>query len=215
MMDGISNLSRESDWDEDIQGWQSPKSKKKKKKMTRQVVVASRVSQRIPRDGIPIAEKAALRAKANKCTAGTDKSLNLFTILSNTSSKELQRVLSDVNVVVEEVSEQIGAFKAEELARAALAEANYKVHLEKLRERDIHREEDFPDDVSMGIIDNSARLVIPDTALPDMTKGVLEQEKRGAEKSSASKSMMPKDDRVVTENPKGGLTVPLTQKICS
>jgi hypothetical protein len=62
IMDNVSNMGRESDRDETLHGWQSPKSKKKKKKKTRQVVVAPRVSQRIPRDGIPIAEKGSMRA---------------------------------------------------------------------------------------------------------------------------------------------------------
>jgi hypothetical protein len=39
----------------------------------------------------------------------------------------LENVLSDLNIVVDDDEEQIRAFRAEELARAALAEANYKV----------------------------------------------------------------------------------------
>jgi hypothetical protein len=136
IMDSMSNLSRDSDWDEALQGWQSPKSKKKKKKKTRQVVVATRASQRIPKDGIPVAEKASMRATAKNNISGITISPNPFTILDNTPSVVLQHVLSDLNIVVEDVEDQIGAFRAEEMARAALAEANYKVYLVKIKERD-------------------------------------------------------------------------------
>lgn len=58
MMDSLSNLSKDSDWGEMSQEWQSPKSKKKKKKKGKQVMIATRTSQRIAKDSIPIAMKA-------------------------------------------------------------------------------------------------------------------------------------------------------------
>jgi len=41
-----------------------------------------------------------------------------------------------LNIEGENVDEQLDVFRAEEIARAALAEANYKVFLEKQKERD-------------------------------------------------------------------------------
>jgi hypothetical protein len=84
----MSNLSRDSDRDGDLQGWQSPKSKKKKKKV-KKVVVATRTSQRILRDGVPVVEKAALRASAKNYILGNNSSANSFTILQNTPSDVL------------------------------------------------------------------------------------------------------------------------------
>jgi hypothetical protein len=83
-------------------------------------------------------------------------------------------VLSDLNIVVEDVEDQIGAFRAEELARAALAEANYKVYLEKIKERDKPRDDDLSEDLSMGIVDNSVRLETENNSVHNLTKGVRE-----------------------------------------
>lgn len=63
---------------------------------------------------------------AKNTILGTTPS-NPFIILSNTPSALLENVLSDLNIVVDDAEEQIRAFRAEELARVALAEANYKV----------------------------------------------------------------------------------------
>jgi len=123
MLDSLSNLS--TDKDEESQGWLAPKPRNIKKKFSKPVV-ATRFSKRIPRDGIPIAEKASSRAVAKNTILGTSPS-NPFVILSNTPSALLENVLSDLNIVVDDAEEQIGAFRAEELARAALAKANYKV----------------------------------------------------------------------------------------
>jgi hypothetical protein len=167
----MSNLSRDSDRDGDLQGWQSPKSKKKKKKV-KKVVVATRTSQRILRDGVPVVEKAALRASAKNYILGNNSSANSFTILQNTPSDVLQNLVSDMNIVVENIEEQIGVFRAEELARAALAEANYKVYLDKLKDRDKPRVEDTTEDLSIGVINNSERLVFADASVNNLTKGV-------------------------------------------
>lgn len=208
IMDNVSNMSRESARDEILHGWQSPKSKKK----TRQVVVAPRVSRRIPRDGIPIAENDSMRAQAKNYIIGTINTSNPFTLLSNTPSEELHKVLCDINIVVEEVGEQIGAFKVEEVARVALAEANYKVYLEKLRERDKHRE-DFPEDISMGVIDNSTRLNVADSSKHDLTKGVMEHVEGVFDKVPTKVVLEQNGENVVAVNPKGGVIVPLSQNI--
>jgi hypothetical protein len=124
VMDHLSKQSKLSDMEQECQGWQSPKSRKSKKKKRKQVVVATRTSSRVPRDGIPIATKAMNRAAANK--TGTASSKNPFTVLNNADATSLKEVILDLDIEVENVEEQIDIFKVEELARAAIAEANYK-----------------------------------------------------------------------------------------
>lgn len=89
----------------------------------------------MPRDGIPIATKAANRAKAKNTITGTATSTNTFTILNSASTAALEKVILDLDIEVENVEKQIDVFKVEELARAAIVEANYKVFLEKQKER--------------------------------------------------------------------------------
>ena len=62
-----------------------------------------RTSQRIPKYGIPIATKATSRAIAKNTISGTDITSNPFTILNNTPSDMLQKVMRDLNIVVEDV----------------------------------------------------------------------------------------------------------------
>jgi hypothetical protein len=66
VMDTLSDHSKVSDREYESQGWQSPKTKRSKKKNKKKVVVAIRTSSRIARDGIPVAQKAEIRAKAKK-----------------------------------------------------------------------------------------------------------------------------------------------------
>lgn len=130
-MDHLSDQSKLSDMENDYQGWQSPKSRKSKKKKRKQVVVATRTSSRVPRDGIPIANKTINRAKAKNNTTGSASSQNPFTALNNADTASLKEVILDIDIEVENVEEQIDIFRVEELARAAIAEANYKAYLEK------------------------------------------------------------------------------------
>lgn len=156
IIDSMSNLSKGSDNDDMNQGWLSPRPRKTKKK-NRKVVVATRTSQRIPKDGISITQKATSRAIAKNSMAGNNKQSNPFTVLSNTSVS-LPEVLSDLNIVGDNVEKQIEVFKVEELARAALAEANYKVFLDKQIDRDKHDSDGCLEDVMMEVIDNTIRL---------------------------------------------------------
>jgi hypothetical protein len=154
MMDSLSALSKESEIDEELQEWQSLRPRKMKKKLSKQVVVATRTSKRLLKDGIPIAEKAAARAIAKNTILGNSSS-NPFTVLGNTPTNVLKNVPNDLNIVVNDARERIGVFRAEEHARAALTEANYKVFLDKQKDRDKPCEEDYEDALNMGIIDNS------------------------------------------------------------
>lgn len=70
MMDNLSNISKESDLEETEIGWKTSNSRKTKNQKKRRVVVASRTSNRIPRDGVPIAEKAAKRAREKNDISG-------------------------------------------------------------------------------------------------------------------------------------------------
>lgn len=162
IMDTFSDWSKGSDKEEGDKEWQSPKlSKKKRKKKAKQVVVATRTSSRIPRDGRSITEKATSRVMAkNTITGITQKHANPFTVLNNADDAVLSQILGDLNVEVTNVGEQIGVFKAEELARAALAEANYKVFLEKQVDRDKPFSEDLSCELNMTIIDNKDRLEV-------------------------------------------------------
>jgi hypothetical protein len=130
-MDYLSDQSKKSDMENVCQGWQSPKARKSKKKKRKQVVVATRTSSRVPRDGIPIATKAINRAKAKDNTTGIVSSQNPFTVLNDTATASLKEVILDLDIEVENVEEQIDIFRVEKLARATIAEANYAAYLEK------------------------------------------------------------------------------------
>jgi hypothetical protein len=95
----------------------------------------------VPRDEIPIATKVANRVKALNDCLGTS-SQNAYTILNNTSSDALQKVFCDLDIEVEDIDEQLNAFRAEEVARAAIAEANYKSFQEKQRSKDAPQNEE-------------------------------------------------------------------------
>lgn len=99
MMDQMSINSMGTDLEGDFHDWQEPKSRKKKKKARKSIAVATRTSSRVPRDGIPIAEKAAKRAIARNDTSGTTiNSSNPFTILNNSSTPKLCSVLHDLDI---------------------------------------------------------------------------------------------------------------------
>jgi hypothetical protein len=61
---------------------------------------------------------------------------NPFTVLNNTSSSSLHVVIIDLDLEVDNIDEQLDAFKLEELARAAVVEANYKHFIESQKARD-------------------------------------------------------------------------------
>jgi hypothetical protein len=78
-----------------------------KKKLSKQVVVATRTSKRLLKDGIPIAEKATARAIAKNTILGNSSS-NPFTVLGNTPTDVLENVLNDLNIVVNDAREHMG-----------------------------------------------------------------------------------------------------------
>jgi hypothetical protein len=136
IMDSQSVFSTLSDSKKEYVGWQVSKSKKQRKSNKKQVVVATRTSNRVLRDGIPISIKAANRVKALNEISGKP-SYNPFTVLNNTSNADLQKVVKDLDIEVVDMDEQLDTFRAEEVVRAAIAEANYKCFLEKQNSKSV------------------------------------------------------------------------------
>jgi hypothetical protein len=137
-------------------GWKTSRSKKSKKHKKNRVVVASRTSSRIPRDGIPIAEKATKRAMEKNNIVGITTT-NPFTVLNNTSNVALHSVISDLDIDIDNVEEQLDVFRLEELARAAIAEANYKSYLESQKNKDGPQNEEEISELAMEAISNKDR----------------------------------------------------------
>lgn len=82
---------------------------------------------------------------------------NPFTILNNAPTIELRDVISDLDLVMNNIDEHIDIFRTEEIARAAIAEALYKAFLEKKRDRHGLREDLSPEVLTMEVIDNLSR----------------------------------------------------------
>lgn len=150
IMDNISVMGKDSDGEEDGHGWRAPKSKKAKK--IKRVMMATRTSSRIPRDGIPIVTEAIQRAVARDNVSG-----NSFTVLNSTSTSSLQYVIHDMGLECEEMEEYLDVFKTEEVARAKIVEANYKSFLEKLKNKSAPQTEEEEQDFTMGVISNEHR----------------------------------------------------------
>jgi hypothetical protein len=52
--------------------------------------------------------------------------LNSFTVLNSIPNLDLHAVMVDLDLVTENPEEQLDAFKSNEMARAKIAEANYR-----------------------------------------------------------------------------------------
>lgn len=142
-----------SDDEENGQGWQAPKSKKGRK--TKRVMMAIRTSSRVPRDGVPIATKAIQWALARDNVAGTNE--NSFTILNSTPNSVLQAITQDLDLESDNMGEYLDVFKTKEIARAKIAEANYKNYLEKQRKKSAPQTEEEEQEFTMGVISNDQR----------------------------------------------------------
>jgi hypothetical protein len=59
----------------------------------------------------------------------------------------------------------VSVFKVEELARVAIAEANYKQYLERLKDKEKPIKDDFVDGLVMGTITNSQRGYEPESSM--------------------------------------------------
>ena len=67
----------------------------------------------------------------------------------------------DLELKSENLDEHIDAFKTEEIARAAIVEANYKCFLEKQLEKTCPRDDEQIQDLAMEAIFNQMRNVSP------------------------------------------------------
>jgi hypothetical protein len=159
LMDNASIMDKDSEGENGGQGWQASKARKARK--PKRVVMATRTSSRIPRDGVPIATKAAQRVMTKNTGASTNK--NSFTILNNCPNSILQAVISDLDLEMDNVDMHLDAFKTEELARAKIAEANYNSFLEKQKQKTAPQTKEEELDLTMGVISNDQRDFHSDT----------------------------------------------------
>ena len=120
--------------------------------------MATRTSSRVPRDGVPIAEKAARRAQERD-----ELSSNPFTILNNHSNESLRKIALDLDIADSFIEENLTAIKAEELVRADIAQAQYRAYLASLRNREIPPGEEDAHCLGLERIDNSSRELEPDS----------------------------------------------------
>ena len=152
-MDNVSTMSKDTDGEENGQGWQAPKSKKSKK--PKKVLVATRTGSRVQRDGVLIATKAANRVMERNNMTGTTQ--NSFTIPNNTPNSFLQSVIADLDLEIDNMDEQLDVFKAEEMARAKIAEANYNSFLEKQNQKTAPKTVEDEKEYTMEVISNQHR----------------------------------------------------------
>ena len=117
-LSAVQENSQEGQLTDEEGDWVKPPSKKKKTKPSKQKVdVATRTSSRVPRDGVPIAEKAARRAQERDELPG-----NPFTILNDHSTDTLRKIATDLDVNDSFLDENLDAIKVEELVRADFAQ---------------------------------------------------------------------------------------------
>lgn len=168
LMDNISFHSKDSDMEDNGQGWKTSKAKKARRPKKKCVIGATRTSSRIPRDGIPIITKATDRAKARDDFQGI-KSQNPFTILNSVPISALKVVMDDLDIESNDIEEQISAFRAEEIARAAIAEANYKAYLEKQKSFEAPGDKEDTEHISLEKISNQNRALDTDPTGGEVT----------------------------------------------
>lgn len=157
---GILTSGDERDTEENQQSWVVSGSKKKTKKQKKsKVMIATRVSSRVPMDGRTMMEKAMQRAQDKDVASKGNSSANQFLVLNELDNEHIQNVVSELDLEIDNLDTQIDTFKAEERVRAALAEANYKEYLEKIKKRTAPQGEEELSEYNLGIIDNSTREV--------------------------------------------------------
>jgi hypothetical protein len=83
--------------------------------------------------------------------------------LNSVPNSVLQAILVDLDLKMGNMDEQLGAFKAEEIARAKIAEANYNSFLEKQKHKTAPPSEEAVMDFSMEVISNLQRNFNPNS----------------------------------------------------
>lgn len=119
-------------------------------------MIATRTSNRVPKDGRSAMEKATQRAQERDDLNSGTQSSNQFLILSNLDNDYIQDV-SKLDLNITNIDAQLETFRAEELVRAALAEANYREYLEKINKKTAPQGEEELQEYNLSIIDNSVR----------------------------------------------------------
>ena len=108
-------------------------------------MIATRTNNRVPKDGRSVMEKATQRAQERDDLNSGTQSSNQFLILSNLDNDYIQDVVSKLDLNITNIDAQLETFRAEELVRAALAEANYREYLEKINKKTAPQGEELKD----------------------------------------------------------------------
>jgi hypothetical protein len=64
----------------------------------------------------------------------------------------MQSIMVDLDIELDNVEEQLGAFRVEELARLAIAKANYKNYVDKQKEKSAPQERKDLRELSMEVM---------------------------------------------------------------
>jgi hypothetical protein len=94
-------------------------------------------------------------------------------------------VIADLDLEVENIDDQIDIFRTEELARAAIAEANYKCFLEKQREKTQPHDDLQTGELAMMVITNNDRDVPVGLSKGGVDKGISKEVVRNKEFGSS------------------------------
>lgn len=136
-------------------------SKSSKKKQTRKAKggfsVAPRTSNRVPKDGRIVLEKATQLAKERDDFSKGKNAANQFLVLNSLSNDEIKSVADSLDISIENIDDQIEVFKAEERVRAALAEANYREYLASVNKKTAPQGDEDLQEFALSVVDNSAR----------------------------------------------------------
>lgn len=145
------------------------------------MVIATRASSRIPKDGRSILEKAIQHA-AYKDDTSKGITSNPFLVLSNLDNEYIHDVTAQLDLDVENIDTQIEVFRAEEKVRAALAEANYREYLDSVNKKTAPQGEEELQEYNLNVIDNSARGA--EDVITQMSPKVPPKRDRGRPKKS-------------------------------
>lgn len=158
-MDTMSTQSIDEVTEEILQQpWvSSAKKKKDKNKGAMKVVVATRTSSRVPKDGRTVMEKAIQRTQDKNDTSKGMCASNPFLVLNSLDNEYINDVASKLDLTIENIDTQLEVFRAEERVRGALAEAKYKEYLALVNKKTSPQGEEELHEFSLGVIDNSAR----------------------------------------------------------
>jgi hypothetical protein len=130
MIEKISTLPSAAAVEEE-QMWTVVANKKGKKNNRRKIpVMATRASTRVARDGVPILEKAAKRAREKNLIQGMSQP-NPFLILNHEPNENLITVMKDIGLTSDNFDTQLDIFRTKELARASIVKANCRARFSR------------------------------------------------------------------------------------